>query len=238
MTLVRCGFYGPDPKQGDHRSLDMRKVSWGVDDRISLQHSARYQLQNISPCPSCTKQARPKQLSVVGKVGSGSFGCVYLVQNSGKKLALKAMEKKKLQESGHPEQSVHERKVLCSVKFPFIVEGFGHFQTRTHLYILMEYVEGCELWDILKSKEGRAGLCTNDCLFYLSEICITLEYLHSIDIVYRDLKLENVLIDKEGHVKLVDFGFSKKMVTSRTLCGTPDYLAPEILLGKSYTKGL
>lgn len=99
----------------------------------------------------------------------------------------------------------------------------------------MEYVEGCELWSLVRG--SKTGLHEDHVLHYLSEICITLEYLHSLGIVYRDLKLENVLIDKTGHIKLVDFGFSKKMVSSNTMCGTPEYLAPEIFQGKEYTKG-
>lgn len=98
------------------------------------------------------------------------------------------------------------------------------------IYMLFEYCSGGELFNRLR-KDGRFS---NDItMFYTCEILLALCYMHDKNIVYRDLKPENLLIDKDGHVKIADFGFAKKLADERTftLCGTPEYLAPEIILG-------
>lgn len=113
---------------------------------------------------------------------------------------------------------------------------FCTFQDDTNLYMLLEYVVGGELFTHLR----RAGRFTNDMTrFYASEIVLAIEYLHSKDIIYRDLKPENLLIDHQGHIKITDFGFAKKVVDRTwTLCGTPEYLAPEIIQSKGHGKAV
>ena len=123
---------------------------------------------------------------------------------------------------------------MSCVSHPFLVQCAGHWQTRTHLYLVMEYVGGQDLYSLL-AKNGYFG--KNVATFYLSEVLVSLEYLHNLGIVYRDLKLENILVDLTGHIKIVDFGFSKKMMTSNTICGTSEYLAPELFRGERYDKG-
>jgi len=148
--------------------------------------------------------------------------------------ALKAVEKAKM--SGeYRSHIVNERRIMACVRQPFLVQYAGHWQTRSHLYLIMEYVDGQDLLSLL-TQNGYFG--RNVATFYLSEILVSLEYLHNLGIVYRDLKLENILVDLTGHIKIVDFGFSKKMVTSNTVCGTSDYLAPELFRGERYDKGV
>ncbi|EHB11629.1 Serine/threonine-protein kinase PRKX [Heterocephalus glaber] len=104
------------------------------------------------------------------------------------------------------------------------------------LYMLMEYVPGGELFSYLRSR-GRFPATSG--LFYSAEIVCALQYLHSRDIVYRDLKPENILLDREGHIKLTDFGFAKKLVDRTwTLCGTPEYLAPEVIQSKGHGRAV
>lgn len=104
------------------------------------------------------------------------------------------------------------------------------------IYMLFEYVCGGELFSYLRNA-GRFSASTGN--FYAAEIVSALEYLHSKSIVYRDLKPENLLLDKDGHLKITDFGFAKKL-TDRTwtLCGTPEYLAPEIIQSKGHNKAV
>ena len=113
---------------------------------------------------------------------------------------------------------------------------FCAFQDNTNLYMLLEYVVGGELFSHLR----RAGRFTNDMTrFYASEIVLAIEYLHSKNIVYRDLKPENLLLDHNGHIVLTDFGFAKRIDDRTwTLCGTPEYLAPEIIQSKGHGKAV
>jgi len=201
-----------------------------------LQFNARSQLQNLEPCTLCVNNNNVKlpNLTVHGEINSGSFGKVQLVQNKETEdfLALKIVKKSDVVRVDH---LVNERRFLASLKFPFIVKYAGHFQTKENLYLLMEYVNGCQLYNIMTTIKRMSFI---QCRFYLSEVLLCLEYFHSLGLVYRDLKLENLMLDKEGHIKLVDLGFTKKMTTSNTICGTPEYLAPEILNAQPYDKAV
>ena len=177
----------------------------------------------------------PEGIRVTGLIGKGSFGEVYLVDFGKNKVsfAMKAVEKAKM--SGeYRSHIVSERRIMACVSHPFLVQYAGHWQTRSHLYLIMEYVDGQDLLSLL-TYQGYFG--RNVATFYLSEVLVSLEYLHNLGIVYRDPKLENIPLDLTGHIKIVDFGFSKKMVTSNTVCGTSDYLAPELFRGETYDKG-
>ncbi|BFZ00976.1 hypothetical protein BsWGS_04015 [Bradybaena similaris] len=129
-----------------------------------------------------------------------------------------------------------EKQILASICHPFLVNLLWSHKDDTFLYMLMEYVPGGELFSYLRNM-GRFGSLAGN--FYASEIIVALEYLHAKSIVYRDLKPENLLLDREGHLKITDFGFAK-VVEDRTwtLCGTPEYLAPEIILSKGHNKAV
>jgi len=171
-------------------------------------------------------------------VGTGTFGRVWVVQHreSEKFFALKQMRKKDVVRLRQVEHIANEKDILLSVKHPFIVNMYASFQDTGHLYMLLEYVQGGELFSHLR-RVGRFSAAVTR--FFAAEITVALDYLHSLDIVYRDLKPENLLIDAEGHVKVTDFGFAK-YVPDRTwtLCGTPEYLAPEIIQSKGHGKAV
>ena len=156
----------------------------------------------------------------------------------GKDFAMKVIKKKQTLKTSEPHHSIRERRILASIDFPFIVGYESHFQTRTELCLVMEYVEGSDLYQLHRTEECFDQEAVR---FYLSEILLSLEYLHHLDLIYRDLKLENILIDKTGHVKLVDLGFTRVLTEGekcKTFCGTADYQAPEILQGKKYNKAV
>ena len=164
-------------------------------------------------------------------IGCGSFGTVRLAQDkeSGKALAVKETAKANLQHAKNVAKVLAERAILASIRHPLIVEFYGTCQSEKKLFLVMEYVQGGELYSLL-SRRGR--LTTSEVRFYAAEVTSVLTYLHSQGVVYRDLKPENVLIAKSGHIKLTDFGCSKRLKQGErtfTLCGTPEYLAPEIL---------
>jgi len=140
---------------------------------------------------------------------------------------------------GQVEHTKAERNVLETVSHPFIVNLMYAFQTPTKLYFVLEYCPGGELFFHL-SRAGRFS--EGRCRFYASEILLAVGHLHGLDIIYRDMKPENILLDAAGHVKLTDFGLSKEGIkdnfSAKSVCGTPEYLAPEILDKKGHGKAV
>ena len=229
-----------------------------------IQFNGLYQLSSESLCSSCVAATvKTSMYMVIEMIGKGSFGRVYHVKEkisgegqimiisqlcffrydanvlfTGKDFAMKVMEKEEVLKTSEPRHLAEERRILASINFPFTVSYESHFQTRSELCLVMEYVEGSDLYQLLTS-EGTFDL--EAVRFYLSEILLSLEYLHHLGLIYRDLKLENILVDKTGHVKIVDLGFTRvlgKGEKCRTFCGTVHYLAPEILQGKKYNKAV
>jgi len=131
-----------------------------------------------------------------------------------------------------------EFNILSGLKHPFIVQLIGYnFEDPKYIYFIMEYIQGGELFSLLRSK---GSFPVSQTKFYIAHIITIFEYLHSKNIVYRDLKPENILINKNGYLKLTDFGFAKILENEKTytLCGTPEYLAPEIILNKGHGKAV
>lgn len=165
-------------------------------------------------------------------VGKGSYGKVMLVKHkdSTAVYAMKMLRKENVIKRNQVEHTKTERNVLEAVSHPFIVTLHYAFQTPKKLYFVLEYCPGGELFFHL-SRAGRFS--EGRCRFYSSEILLAIEYLHRLNIIYRDLKPENILLDSDGHVKLTDFGLSKEGIqdnfSAKSMCGTPEYLAPEIL---------
>jgi serine/threonine protein kinase len=173
-------------------------------------------------------------------LGTGTFGRVRLVtyDQKGKTsyFALKMLKKSEIIRLKQVEHIKAEKSILSRIAHPFIVNLYASFQDEKSLYMLMEYVIGGELFSQLR-KVGRFSNETSR--FYAAEIVLALEYLHSMNIVYRDLKPENLLIDRAGHIKITDFGFAKEVEDRTwTLCGTPEYLAPEIIQSKGHGKAV
>jgi serine/threonine protein kinase len=140
------------------------------------------------------------------------------------------MSKQKLIELDQVEHIQYERRIIFEVQHPNVVICYGTFQDACNVYLMMEYIPGGEVFSHLRTME-RFDLDTTR--FYGAEILLVFQYMHSKHIIYRDLKPENLLFTHDGHVKFIDFGFAKQ-ITDRTytLCGTPEYLAPEIVRGE------
>nr|VZI32108.1 unnamed protein product [Spirometra erinaceieuropaei] len=140
------------------------------------------------------------------------------------------------EEVGHTQT---EHRVLQQNNHPFMTQLRYSFTTRDHIFFVMEYVNGGELFFHLSRERVFSEPRTQ---FYAAEITSALGYLHSQNIVYRDLKLENLLLDKDGHIKITDFGLCKEDIgfgaTTKTFCGTPEYLAPELLLDNDYGRSV
>ena len=171
-------------------------------------------------------------------VGKGSFGKVIQVRkkDSGEIFAMKVLKKDHVVRRNQVEHTMTERRILENIKHPFVVSLRYAFQTTQKLYMVFDFFNGGELFHYL-STGGRFS--PERAMFYGAEITMALGHLHSLNIVYRDLKPENLLLDAEGHIKVTDFGLSKQGVVDdnvKSFCGTPEYLAPEILKRETYGK--
>lgn len=175
---------------------------------------------------------------ILRTLGTGSFGRVHLVQSNHnyRFYAMKVLKKSKIVKLKQVEHTNDERTMLSCVSHPFLIRLWGTFQDYYFVYMIMDYIEGGELFTLLR-KSQRFPIPVSK--FYAAEVILALEYLHDMDIIYRDLKPENILLDRNGHIKLTDFGFAKYVPdVTYTLCGTPDYIAPEVVSTKPYNKSV
>jgi len=149
-----------------------------------------------------------KDFKILRLLGQGSFGRVFLVEYRGdtKLYAMKVLSKERIFKMRQVNHTKNEREILEKLDNPFIVKLYFAFQTERKLYLVTELVQGGELFQLIKS---NVKLSEKNTKFYSCEIIIALEYMHRKGIIYRDLKPENILIDKEGHIKITDFGLSK-----------------------------
>ncbi|CAL1598132.1 unnamed protein product [Knipowitschia caucasica] len=181
---------------------------------------------------------RLEELETVATVGTGTFGRVFLVRDKHSR-SFFALKQMKIPDVIRLKQETHvhnEKEVLSEVTHPFLIRLFWTHHDERFLYMLLDYVPGGELFSYLRTR-GRFSNSAG--LFYTSEIVVAIDYLHQRDIVYRDLKPENILLDAEGHIRLTDFGFAKKLSDRTwTLCGTPEYLAPEVIQSKGHGRAV
>ncbi|KAI9300328.1 kinase-like domain-containing protein [Cunninghamella echinulata] len=188
------------------------------------------------------RQNRPKlklaDFHVLRTLGTGSFGRVHLIQSrvNSRHYAMKVLKKTEVVRLKQVEHTNNEKHILESVAHPFLVNMWGTFQDDSNLYMVLDYIAGGEMFSLLRRSQRFPDHVAK---FYAGEVLLAIEYLHSKDIIYRDLKPENILLDAQGHVKITDFGFAKYVPdVTWTLCGTPDYLAPEVIQSKGYGKAV
>jgi len=175
-------------------------------------------------------------------LGTGTFGRVLLVKHKLEDktspkayYAMKVLNKAQVVKLKQVEHINNERSILAKGPHPFTVDLFSTFQDSKNCYMLMEYAQGGEIFSHLR-KARRFPV--DVARFYISLLVLSITDLHSKDIIYRDLKPENLVLDADGYIKITDFGFSKHIPDGRTwtLCGTPEYLAPEIIQSKGHGK--
>lgn len=203
----------------------------------------------VVTAPPADVKVSMNDFDIIKVLGRGAFGKVMLVKKKADATntlyALKSLKKADLVKANQVEHTATERYVLEQLHSPFLVHLSFAFQSPEKLYIVMDYLTGGELFFWLKKQsrftEGRAKL-------YMAECVLAIEALHEKDIIHRDLKPENILLDKEGHVKVVDYGLAKGGITSsgaddggtktKTFCGTPEYVSPELIENRGHGKGV
>ncbi|CDW90889.1 protein kinase 2 [Stylonychia lemnae] len=177
-------------------------------------------------------------------IGRGSFGKVFLVQKKGtrKLYAMKVLKKENILLRNQIDHTRSEREILQKAKHnPFLVQMHYAFQTQYKLYMVMDFMNGGELFYHLRREQRFSERRIK---FYAAEIILAIESLHQSGIIYRDLKPENILLDNKGHIRITDFGLSKQGIFKQnedmtfTVCGTPEYLAPEIIRGEGHGKAV
>ncbi|WKA06924.1 hypothetical protein VitviT2T_024802 [Vitis vinifera] len=215
--------------------------------------------------PSCKDRTSIEDFEILKPISRGAFGRVFLARKraTGDLFAIKVLKKADMIRKNAVESILAERNILISARNPFVVRFFYSFTCRENLYLVMEYLNGGDLYSLLKN----LGCLDEDMArAYIAEVVLALEYLHSLNVIHRDLKPDNLLIGHDGHIKLTDFGLSKVGLINSTedlsgpsvllghdepnttvqkplkreqrqkhsVAGTPDYLAPEILLGMGH----
>ncbi|XP_030288325.1 microtubule-associated serine/threonine-protein kinase 2 isoform X6 [Sparus aurata] len=207
-----------------------------------------------APPQTKTKAPREEDFENIKLISNGAYGAVFLVRHkeTRQRFAMKKINKQNLILRNQIQQAFVERDILTFAENPFVVSMFCSFETRRHLCMVMEYVEGGDCATLLKN---IGALPVDMARMYFAETVLALEYLHNYGIVHRDLKPDNLLITSMGHIKLTDFGLSKIGLMSLTtnlyeghiekdtrefldkqVCGTPEYIAPEVILRQGYGK--
>jgi len=179
-----------------------------------------------------------KDLDIMRTLGCGAFGRVKLVKHktTGKTYALKCLVKQDIVQNNLQEHVMNERNVMLALDHQFILKLHNTYKDTHYLYFLLELALGGELFTFLR-KAGRFNEKASR--FYASAVVLAFQVMHNKNIIYRDLKPENLILDSNGYLKVVDFGLAKYCTDkSWTLCGTPDYLAPEIILSKGHNKAV
>ncbi|KAL4597415.1 Microtubule-associated serine/threonine-protein kinase 3-like, partial [Arapaima gigas] len=209
---------------------------------------------NRSACTPPRRKPLESDFETIKLISNGAYGAVYLVRHreTRQRFAMKKINRQNLILRNQIQQVFVERDILTFAENPFVVSMFCSFETRRHLCMVMEYVEGGDCATLLKN---MGPLPVDMARLYFAETVLALEYLHNYGIVHRDLKPDNLLITSLGHIKLTDFGLSKiglmNMTTNlyeghiekdtrefldKQVCGTPEYIAPEVILRQGYGK--
>lgn len=199
-------------------------------------------MEDVKPAPLAENKHAVltlKDLKTEGTLGVGGFGQVDLVSAEGfaEKFAIKKLSKEHIVQNSQEEHVLNEKRVLERLNNPFCISLLATFKDERYVYLMMDSCTGGELWLHLKHKGSFREQAAK---FYVASVVEGLAYIHSIGYVYRDLKPENLMLDATGYVKIVDFGFAKKIGRNEktwTFCGTPDYMAPEIVMNHGHDFG-
>uniref|UniRef100_A0A8C7ABE9 cGMP-dependent protein kinase n=1 Tax=Neovison vison TaxID=452646 RepID=A0A8C7ABE9_NEOVI len=216
-----------DEKRHAKRSMS----NWKLSKALSLE-----MIQLKEKVARFSSSSPFQNLEIIATLGVGGFGRVELVKvkNENVAFAMKCIRKKHIVDTKQQEHVYSEKRILEELCSPFIVKLYRTFKDSKYVYMLLEACLGGELWSILRDRGSFDEATSKFCVACVTE---AFDYLHRLGIIYRDLKPENLILDAEGYLKLVDFGFAKKIGSGQktwTFCGTPEYVAPEVILNKGH----
>jgi len=210
-------------------------VLWAVDKQVFLPIISETMRKHLEYRTELQDTSVAFQDLQVGRVlGKGSFGVVKMVihKTTQTRYALKCVNKKRLVELEQTTNVQKEREILAESDHPFVIKLVRTFKDPKYVYFLFELLTGGELYQVIR-KLGILNHASSQ--FYFGCLLLSIEYLHSRSVTFRDLKPENVLLTSKGYPKLIDFGCARKCDgRAFTLIGTPHYMAPEVILGKGY----
>ena len=231
ISKISCG-----PQIINNNILDPINQTNIIDQTLADNIHAQLNLNSIEE-----ERISPSSFICLAQLGKGSFGEVYLVQkiNTQEKFAMKVLRKERIIGQNLLKYAIAERNVLSLSNHPFIVKLNFAFQTSSKLFLILEY---CPNGDLAKHLLFEKRFPEERAKFYICEVLLALENLHKRDIIFRDLKPDNVVLDEEGHCKLTDFGLSKEGVNenqyAQSFCGSIAYLAPEMLKKQGHGKAV
>ena len=206
--------------------------------RLLAEMLQRTRTKTIYANHKTVKEVKLEDFKILKILGRGSFGKVCLVEYIPTKeiYAMKSLKKDILIEQEQIENTLLEKNILQTINYPLLCNLIFCFQTEERIYFIMPFLSGGELFQHLRKFRTFDEYKVK---FYGAQIALALEYLHSKGIIYRDLKPENILMDEKGYLRLADFGMAKKLKNNEkamSFCGTPEYLAPEIIIGEGHDK--
>uniref|UniRef100_A0A182K5Y2 cGMP-dependent protein kinase n=1 Tax=Anopheles christyi TaxID=43041 RepID=A0A182K5Y2_9DIPT len=221
---------------------ELQEKNYGDEERVLAFRNLENTHPSLGSCQPELMDVNLTDLEVMGTLGVGGFGRVELVKlernGDTQVYALKCMKKRHIVDTRQQEHMYSERKIMLACQSPFICRLYRTYKDTKFVYMLLEACMGGEVWTILRD---RVTFEDSTAKFIVACVLQAFDFLHARGIVYRDLKPENLLLDARGYAKLVDFGFSKFIGYSSktwTFCGTPEYVAPEIILNKGHDRSV
>ncbi|KAF4431022.1 camp-dependent kinase catalytic subunit [Fusarium acutatum] len=229
-------YHGLPALPTNYRRHDVSKM---LPENKYIKSHASTKTESQKPSLRLTNSHLRDEFIINKTIGLGSCSRVYLAQlksDTRALFAVKVLKKAHILKTIQIKHTINQRAILIDVSHPFLAELHGTFQDMRNLYMVIEFVEGGELFTLLRQVKRFRTVVAK---FYSAQIVLAVDYLHSKDIVHRDLKPENILVDWLGYIKIVDFGFAKHVPAKTwTLCGTPEYMAPEVISGRGYGKSV
>mmetsp|Transcript_25000 Transcript_25000/g.45211 ORF Transcript_25000/g.45211 Transcript_25000/m.45211 type:complete len:830 (-) Transcript_25000:336-2825(-) len=240
-TIEQGGYFGNDTLGANEKGqfgvalytvTALEDVEAGVLDLHAIRELAKPEGEKM-------QKIGMEDLDMIRILGAGTFGKVWLVTNKhdGNAYALKVQVKRQLIDYNQAEGVIREKDIMAKLDHPFIIKMMSHWKDDAKLYMLLKLYQGGELQSVIHN-DSRDGIPEWAATFYSANILAGLSHMHRRNIIYRDLKPENVLLDTEGYTVIVDLGFAKIIKDKTyTFCGTPLYLCPEIIMQKGHNKG-